>query len=407
MESSSSLPPKVEVKSILVSSGASSPIYPKKKLMFHTPRHPRYDSAESSKYVYNYKRLAQPINALAPSNSDRTPFSTKLGVTIPEPILRSFQLAEPFLLPLLFPLGLVSAVFQSLPMALSIIPLSIVAGIAGVFIIPLMCLGGVGLSAWVLLRALAKLLRTQSQLVRSKSAKFSLLCTSLCISGLTNGASIGAKGVKELKRASQVLLMGFIGLGALATYDPEKRSSSPPPTEEDENASKPDVPKVTLVQPPVQPSQSTASRSPSPPSAKSGTAKAHDVFQSLLLAQGTPSTSLTATVNNESITATPEFSPLSRTNSTPGFPTSNVSTPSAFAFTPMTPMTPSTPHNVHSPVLPIVDTEFSSAAECRNVELRHPRSGKHVRIVDPEEARTENPEERDDVLLSLFRLCST
>lgn len=133
-----------------------------KKHLLHRHRYSRLPSQQSS--------LSESLDALqtgslsyastthyrpAPESSS----SLREILPIPESIARTqtFALLEPFLFPLLFPLGCCTAILQSIYMVLPIFPAALIVGLAGSIILPFICVGTISVVAMLALKTLLRM----------------------------------------------------------------------------------------------------------------------------------------------------------------------------------------------------------------------------------------------------------
>ncbi|KAG8879794.1 hypothetical protein FRB98_005507 [Tulasnella sp. 332] len=117
----------------------------------------------SSSYAYSsstHYREA-PVNG----SNDASPPTLKELVPLPEAFTQShaYHLVEPFLLPLLFPLGCFTAMIHSISIMLPILPVALFVGLAGSILIPLVCLGGMSLAGFVMLKGVLKAAEKQTR----------------------------------------------------------------------------------------------------------------------------------------------------------------------------------------------------------------------------------------------------
>lgn len=154
----------VPVPTIVLQS-SNSPLT--KKHLLHRYRHSR-----NPPYLDCPSPLSDPLEALQTGSlsyastthyrpTPESSTSLKEFLPIPEAIARTqtFALLEPFLFPLLFPLGCCTAILQSIYMVLPIFPAAIIVGIAGSIIIPFICLGTISVGAVVVLKAVMRMVQ--------------------------------------------------------------------------------------------------------------------------------------------------------------------------------------------------------------------------------------------------------
>ncbi|KAG9031660.1 hypothetical protein FRB95_002471 [Tulasnella sp. JGI-2019a] len=184
----SSLPPQSVVLTEEASAVArvrleeSNP-FEKRRLLYRNryARPTQLNSTDQSSFSLNYTSLdalqtstSYPLSSSthyreAPETGNGTAGSPTFKdlIPLPEAFTQShaYHLVEPFLLPLLFPIGCFTAVLHSISIVLPILPVAIFVGLAGSVLIPLVCIGGFSLASFVLLKGVLKAAEKQTRAI--------------------------------------------------------------------------------------------------------------------------------------------------------------------------------------------------------------------------------------------------